>query len=308
MRLTTPHCALLSEPFFILGEGSNTIFVDNYEGIILQVCLKGIEIKETSEHFLVRAAAGENWHQLIVSLMKKGIFGLENLALIPGTVGAAPIQNIGAYGCELADFCQSVETLNLLNGHHEVLTAQDCRFGYRDSVFKRNLTSDMLITHVNLMISKAWRPHNQYGELQSLGDKPSAWDIFSKVVEIRQSKLPDPKKVGNAGSFFKNPVLAPSAFEQLRGKWPNVPAFPQVDGTTKVPAAWLIDTLGFKGKSVGGIGCHSKQPLVLINQHQGTGQELLAMARMIRDKVFDEFNIVLENEVRLVGKHGLVTL
>ncbi|MDF2178577.1 UDP-N-acetylmuramate dehydrogenase [Aliiglaciecola sp. CAU 1673] len=308
VRLTDVDQLIPAEPFYILGEGSNTIFLEDYEGCILQVCLKGVEITEHNDHYMVRVAAGENWHQLVIHLLQEKIFGLENLALIPGTVGAAPIQNIGAYGRELADFCHSVETLHLQNGEKTAIAAVDCQFGYRDSIFKQSEALALLITHVNLRFDKEWKPHNQYGELQALGEAPSPLEIYNKVVEVRQSKLPDPAKVGNAGSFFKNPVVEGDLFRLLKAKWAEIPGYSQEGGRVKIPAAWLIDTLGFKGKTVGGIACHAKQPLVLINQNHGTGQELLTLARDIRDSVYREFGIVLENEVRLMGKLGLITL
>lgn len=294
--------------YFILGEGSNTVFLEEYQGTILKVSLKGMTVKETEEYYQVGVAAGENWHQLVVSLLGKGIFGAENLALIPGTVGAAPIQNIGAYGREMADFCYSVEVVDLHTGDRNELLAEDCQFSYRDSIFKRNHLKGCLITRVNLRFSKNWRGVTNYGELQQLARNPSAQQIFDKVVEIRKAKLPDPAKFGNAGSFFKNPYLSRSLYADLKERWPDIPGYPLHSGEIKVPAAWFIDKLGFKGKMIGGIVCHQQQPLVLANYHNGQPRELLALARQIKQKVKLEFGVELENEVRLIGAQGLVEL
>ncbi|ALS97267.1 UDP-N-acetylmuramate dehydrogenase [Lacimicrobium alkaliphilum] len=294
--------------YFILGEGSNTVFLEEYQGTILKVALKGMTVKETDEYYQVRIAAGENWHQLVVALLGKGIYGAENLALIPGTVGAAPIQNIGAYGRELADFCYSVEVVDLNSGDSDELLAGDCQFSYRDSLFKREKMKGCLITHVNLRFSKSWQGVTDYGELQQLGRDPSAQQIFDKVVEIRKAKLPDPARFGNAGSFFKNPYLSQSLYADLKQRWPEIPGYPLNSGEVKVPAAWFIDKLGFKGKTVGGIICHQKQPLVLANYHNGQPRELLALARQIKQGVKLEFGVELENEVRLMGASGLIEL
>lgn len=295
-------------PYFILGEGSNTVFLEDYQGTILKVALGGVSVKETDKEYQVRTAAGENWHKLVVTLLDKGIFGTENLALIPGTVGAAPIQNIGAYGREFADFCHSVETINLDTGEIDILSAKDCQFAYRDSIFKSAAMPRTLITHVNLRFAKDWQRVTNYGELQQLPGEPGAKEIFAKVVEIRKNKLPDPAKFGNAGSFFKNPCINQSLYNELKRRWPGIPGFSVSCDKVKVPAAWFIDELGFKGKMNGGIICHQNQPLVLANYGNGKPQELLTLAREIKQQVKQEFDVELENEVRLMGARGLIEL
>ncbi|GAB3021238.1 UDP-N-acetylmuramate dehydrogenase [Bowmanella dokdonensis] len=295
-------------PLYILGEGSNSIFVEDFAGTVLKVSLKGIEISETDDLFRIRVAAGENWHDLVTMLMTKGIYGAENLALIPGTLGAAPIQNIGAYGRELAEFCTLVETVNLTTGVVSCFTATECQFGYRDSLFKRAEMASELITYVHMDFPKHWIPQCSYGELQALGSTPTAQQIFDKVVEVRRAKLPDPGKIGNAGSFFKNPVIQRRHFLSLQHEWKDIPCYPVDEEHVKVPAAWLIDRLGFKGKTIGGVACHLSQPLVLVNQAEGTGDELLQLARNIKQSVKKEFSIDLENEVRLIGKQGQICL
>lgn len=293
--------------FYILGEGSNTVFLEDYQGTVIKPAFMGIELEQTDTHYLLKVGAGENWHQLVVWCMQHQIYGLENLALIPGTVGAAPIQNIGAYGIEIEQFIHQVEYYDLKEQSQKSLDLQGCEFAYRDSVFKQRLADQIVITSVILAIPQIWQGVTHYGELKSL-TAPSAMDIFNKVVEVRQSKLPDPAKIGNAGSFFKNPIVSKTLFGQLQQTWPSIPSYPVNADKVKVPAAWLIDQLGFKGKKNGGIGCHPNQALVLTNDGSGTGEQLLKLARAIKVAVLSEFSIALENEVRLIGKNGPVIL
>lgn len=298
----------LQDPYYLLGEGSNSVFLEDYEGCILKVNLKGIEIKETADNYEVKVAAGENWHSLVELLLSKGIYGAENLALIPGTVGAAPIQNIGAYGRELAEFCACVRAHHLSTGERLQFSNSECQFGYRDSIFKRPEMSPIMITEVILHFPKNIAVQTDYGELKALGSLATPMQVFNKVVETRRLKLPDPAVFGNAGSFFKNPIIASSHYESLKQAWPNIPGFVINEHEVKVPAAWLIDRLGFKGKVIGGVACHANQPLVLLNEGTATGQELLELARAIRSSVETHFSITLENEVRLIGAQGLVAL
>lgn len=293
--------------FYILGEGSNTVFLEDYQGTIIKPNFMGIDLEHTDTHYILKVGAGENWHQLVLWCMQHQIYGLENLALIPGTVGAAPIQNIGAYGVEIEQFIHQVEYYDLSEKKHKNLDVQNCEFAYRDSVFKTRLADKVVITGVTFAIPKSWQAVVHYGELKELLE-PHAMDIFNKVVEVRKSKLPDPKKIGNAGSFFKNPVIALNHYIQLQKTWPSIPSYPVDSDKVKVPAAWLIDQLGFKGKKIGGIGCHPKQALVLTNDGSGTGEQLLQLARAIKSAVLSEFSIMLENEVRLIGKNGPVVL
>jgi UDP-N-acetylmuramate dehydrogenase len=296
-----------STPFYILGEGSNTVFLENYQGTVVKPRFKGYKLDQTDTHFILEVGAGENWHQLVLWCMEQHIFGFENLALIPGTVGAAPIQNIGAYGVEIKQFIHKVDYYDLKTQSHRSLDLKGCEFDYRDSVFKKRLADQVVITVVTFAIPKDWQAVVHYGELKELS-KPNAMDIYNKVVEVRQNKLPDPAKIGNAGSFFKNPVINLKHYTSLQKTWPCIPSYCVDDKNVKVPAAWLIDQLGFKGKKIGGIGCHPHQALVLTNDGTGTGKHLLQLARAIKAAVLSEFSIVLENEVRLIGKNGPVIL
>lgn len=293
---------------YLLGEGTNTVFVSDFEGQVVQVALKGIEVEEQAQHYRVTVAAGENWHQLILWLQQQQIFGLENLALIPGTVGAAPVQNIGAYGAELKDFCTAVHCLDIASGERQRWSPSECQFGYRSSQFKTQADPNRLIVAVELCLPKSWRANRQYGELAQLPESVSPETLMAKVIEIRQQKLPDHKQLGNAGSFFKNPIISQTQYQELQLQWPSIPGFPLPSGDVKVPAAWLIDTLGYKGKTAAGIQCHQHQPLVLLNTGNGTGEGLLQMAREIKQQVASHFAIEIENEVRLLGTSGLVHL
>lgn len=296
---------LAGRSHYILGEGSNTIFLEDFAGSVLKVAIKGIALHESAEHYELHVGAGENWHALIEWCLARKIFGFENLALIPGTVGAAPIQNIGAYGLEIEKFIHSVEYLCLASGEVKSLGREECKFAYRDSIFKQQLAGKFIIGMVKFRLPKHWQANAQYAELKTM-QNPSAQDIFAKVVAVRQAKLPDPKKIGNAGSFFKNPIISVSLFKQLHQRFSDLPSYPVDDLQVKIPAAWLIDTLGFKGKQLGGISCHASQPLVLTNDGSGTGKALLTLARQIKQAVKHEFGIELENEVQLVSNSGLV--
>jgi UDP-N-acetylmuramate dehydrogenase len=293
--------------FYILGEGSNTVFLEDYQGTIIKPAFMGVDLVHTDTHYLLKVGASENWHKLVLWCMQHQIYGFENLALIPGTVGAAPIQNIGAYGVEIKQFIHQVDYYDLSEQTHKSLDSLSCEFAYRDSIFKQRLAGQIVITGVTFTIPKRWEAVMHYGELKELIE-PCAIDIFNKVVQVRQDKLPDPSKIGNAGSFFKNPVIAMGQYNKLQQTWPSIPSYFVDSNNVKVPAAWLIDQLGFKGKKIGGIGCHPDQALVLTNDGSGTGEQLLQLARNIRDTVFNEFSIIIENEVRLIGKNGPVAL
>lgn len=306
-ELAVAVSALNNAAFYILGEGSNTVFLENYHGTVIKPVFKGITLEQSDSHYLLKVGAGENWHQLVLWCMQHNIYGFENLALIPGSVGAAPIQNIGAYGVEIEKFIYQVDFYDLATQQLRILEKHQCEFAYRDSVFKQGLANQALITSVTFALPKQWQAVAHYGELKSLSD-PSAVHIFNQVIAIRQAKLPDPSKLGNAGSFFKNPCIKTEHYAHLQQNWPSIPCYRLSDTQVKVPAAWLIDQLGFKGKKVGGIGCHPTQPLVLTNDGTGTGEQLLQLAREIIKEVKSEFAIGLENEVRLIGKDGPVTL
>lgn len=299
--------ALPHKAFYILGEGSNTVFLEDYQGSVISPQFMGKDLQQTDTHYILKVGAGENWHQLVLWCIKQQIYGFENLALIPGTVGAAPIQNIGAYGVEIEQFIQQVDYYDLAKASQQSLAGHECEFAYRDSVFKHKLAGQVVVTSVTFALPKRWRAVAQYAELKELVS-PTALTILNKVIALRQKKLPDPKDIGNAGSFFKNPIIGLEQYSRLQQVWPTIPHYPLDSNQVKVPAAWLIDQLGFKGKKIGGIGCHPHQALVLTNDGSGTGAQLLKLARAIKSAVLREFSIELENEVRLIGKNGPVIL
>ena len=290
--------------FVVLGEGSNTIFMEDFSGEVVRLDLKGKAINETETDYFVTGAASENWHNFIVWLLENDVYGLENLALIPGTVGASPIQNIGAYGVEVKDFIFKVEYFDLTDGNTKSLVNEECLFGYRDSVFKQNLKSTAVITNVTFKIPKTWIPVCTYGELAQLNN-PSAKDIFDKVVSIRGSKLPDPSVLGNAGSFFKNPIVERSIADEIVKHYADAPIYPTPDNKFKLAAGWLIDKCGLKGFELGGIAVHDKQALVLVNKSGvAQGKALKEVILKVQNTVFEKFAVVLETEVRLIGSQG----
>lgn len=294
-------------PFYILGGGSNTIFLEDYAGTVIQPDFKGIEVKEHTDNWALHISAGENWHQLVCFCLENNMPGLENLALIPGNCGAAPIQNIGAYGIEFADFCEYVDWYNFETSEQQRLTRDECNFGYRDSIFKGQLKGEGVIVAVGMSIPKLWQPKLSYPGLQEL-QQPTPKQVFDTVVAIRQSKLPDPEQIPNVGSFFKNPVVDNELYQQLSSRYESMPAFPQANGKVKLAAGWLIDQCGLKGKQIGGTAVHKKQALVLTNIANGSGEDLVALATYVRQQVEDKFAIVLEPEVRLIGAAGETTL
>lgn len=302
---------------YILGGGSNSIFTTDFEGTILVNEINGISHFDTEAHHYLRVGAGENWHDFVTLCMKEKWYGFENLALIPGSVGACPIQNIGAYGVEVNRLIDKVECVFLETGEQVLLSNEDCQFGYRDSVFKHALANKVLITHVNFKLPKHYELETSYGELAALSE-PTPEKVYSKVIEIRKSKLPNPDELGNAGSFFKNPVVPKALYEAIAQKYDSVPHF-VVSGSTelpaleqqqqiKIPAAWLIDQAGFKGKTLNKVRCHPTQPLVLTNLGGATGGDVITMAKDIIASVQGKFGIQLEPEVRLLGNKGLISL
>src|SRR5690554_2395117 len=289
----------------ILGEGTNTLFVEDFCGRVLVNKLQGITITETESAFLVRAQAGENWHQFVLDLNARNIFGLENLALIPGTVGAAPVQNIGAYGVEAAQFIDAVEAWDFINNKTLRWSRNDCEFGYRMSKFKRPEWRHILITAVHFSFPKAWQPVLNYKELSDLPGQVTALQIMQRVIEVRQKKLPDPEKLANAGSFFKNPSVGKSQAQQLSGLHPNLPMYPQAGGEIKLAAGWLIEQAGLKGFQCGGAAVHENQALVLVNKGGATGADVQELAKHIQDTIFKTYQVKLEPEVLLITAHGL---
>lgn len=296
-----------NRPVLILGAGSNILFCEDFSGLIIKVELKGIEIIESECDYRLQVAAGENWHQLVKDCINKGINGLENLALIPGVVGAAPVQNIGAYGIEFKNFCESVEYINLSSGELFTLNAEQCQFSYRDSVFKHELKAEALIINVTIKLTKNWVANSRYGKLQNESSL-TAKQIYQSVCQVRSEKLPDPEKLGNAGSFFKNPLVDKQLADPLQRKYPKMPHYPQPDGRVKLAAGWLIDQAGLKGRQVGGSSVHQQQALVLINKSNASAADIINLAELVRKTVKDKFNVTLEHEVRFIGAKGETNL
>ncbi len=291
----------------VLGGGSNLLLTQDFDGLVLHMANRGIAVTgEDDEHVFVTAQAGENWHGFVQWTLAHGLPGLENLSLIPGSVGASPIQNIGAYGSEMADCFHSLRAFDIETGELMTLDRSACAFGYRDSVFKHGLRDRAVIVEVTFALPKRWQANLRYGELATEVaargmDTPTAQDISAAVIAIRTRKLPDPAQVGNAGSFFKNPVVTAEQREALLAKHPRLVSYPQADGSYKLAAGWLIDQCGWKGKSLGAAGVHEKQALVLVNRGGATGAEVLQLADRIVGDVMQSFGVRLEIEPVLVS-------
>jgi len=288
----------------ILGGGSNLLLTKDFDGLTLRIENRGIEIvQEEQRSAKVKVAAGENWHDFVLWCLDNDLGGIENLALIPGSVGAAPIQNIGAYGVELSQVFESCEALSIETGELKIFNIDECEFGYRNSIFKNSLKEQYIITSVQLNLSKA--PHQTNTSYKGLSEKfdgksPSIQSIAQAVVDIRTAKLPDPDQIGNSGSFFKNPVIPSKQFTQLQKQYPEIPHYPDQGGKIKIPAAWLIDSLGYKGYRANDAGVHQKQALVLVNYGNASGAEIQKLAHQIKDKVLENFSINLEFEVNIL--------
>ena len=302
LRRVIDHPEFGRAPKLILGGGSNLVLTRDVAAVVLKVEIMGRQLlREAGDAWIIEAGAGENWHALVEWTLAMGWPGLENLALIPGTVGAAPVQNIGAYGVELAERFDSLDGIDLVTGRTVTLDARACAFGYRDSVFKQLLAGKTLITRVRLRLPRPWRPVLGYLELQRRMQEtgigaPDARTVFDWVCAIRRAKLPDPAQIGNAGSFFKNPVVSAEQCRDIIGRDPSVVHYPLPDGSAKLAAGWLIDACGWKGKSVGRAGVYERQALVLVNRGGAIGAEVLTLARAIQESVYGRFGIRLEPE------------
>jgi UDP-N-acetylmuramate dehydrogenase len=310
-----------------LGGGSNVLFTKNFGGLVVLNKLKGIEILKVEKDFVfIRALGGEIWHNLVMFAVNHGYWGIENLSLIPGTVGAASIQNIGAYGTELRDVLENVEAYEVATGIKRVFSKEECELGYRDSVFKNKLKNKYFISAITLKLNKKGEKNISYKALKEYLEKParppersgaggnkivsySLRDISNAVIEIRQSKLPDPKILGNAGSFFKNVFVEKTQLQMLQATYPDIPYFEEPadasalagrDGVIKIPAGWLIEQTGWKGKRIGNVGVHEKQALVLINYGEATGEEIIKLANKITVSVKEKFGLELVPEVNIV--------
>jgi UDP-N-acetylmuramate dehydrogenase len=297
-------------PKFVLGGGSNIVLTGDVKPLVLKVEVMGRRLVEDGpKAVVIEAGAGENWHDLVTWTLDQGHPGLENLALIPGTVGASPVQNVGAYGVELQDRFESLDAIDLFTGKTFTLDAAQCAFGYRDSVFKHvaakegdfGLGGRALILRVRFRLPKPWKPVVGYLDLsrkmQETGIRePTARQIYEWVCAVRSAKLPDPRVIGNAGSFFKNPTVTPEQCQDIIAREPNIVHYPLPDGSVKLAAGWLIDACGWKGKSVGNAGVYEKQALVLVNRGGATGGEVVTLARAIQTSVYERFGIRLEPE------------
>jgi UDP-N-acetylmuramate dehydrogenase len=293
----------------ILGGGSNLLFIGDYPGLVIYPQLKGIQvIAEDDRQVTLRVAASEVWHEFVCYCLDKGYFGLENLALIPGTVGAAPVQNIGAYGVEVEPFIRQIECFDLQQGELTIFSHDDCQFGYRDSLIKQAGQGHYLVTSVDFVLRKksklvlTYKPLSEYfANLTSV----SPQQVFERVCQIRAEKLPDPAQLANAGSFFKNPVISQQHYQQLKQSFPALVAYPvdsEMAQSYKVAAGWLIEIAGFKGKVIGKVGVHKHQALVLVNYSDDDGSNILALAQTIMQAVKQMFGIKLEAEVRVLGQ------
>lgn len=304
--LATPFAQ--SQPKFILGGGSNMLLVGDLQGLVIHNRIRRFEVlSENAESILLAVGGGEVWHDVVMRCIEQGWGGIENLSLIPGSVGAAPIQNIGAYGVELKDVFERLTAIDLTTGRIQVFHHPDCQFGYRDSVFKREHKGRFIIVEVVFRLQKS--PHTlhlEYGairdELSQAGiTQPTIGDVSQAVMAIRRSKLPDPAQIGNAGSFFKNPEIPKAQFDALKALHPSLPGYVVDDTTMKLPAGWLIEQAGWKGKRLGNYGVHAAQALVLVNHGGAHGRDILALSQAIMDDIQAKFGIHLEREVNIVG-------
>ena len=300
------HPSLQGQPILLLGEGSNVLFVRDFDGVVVTMKTRGVgELDGDASAARIRVAAGEHWDGFVRWALAHGHAGLENLILIPGSVGAAPMQNIGAYGVEIGEFIESVEAFDLQERRFTALANAQCEFGYRDSLFKRH-PDRWMITAITLRLPRAWAPRVEYSgvreELHRLGiEHPAPIHVAEAVVSLRTRKLPDPAVIGNAGSFFKNPIVPVVQATALRAELPELPCWPAAGGGSKLSAAWLIEAGGFKGLRGGDAGISNRHALVLVNHGHATGAQLWALAQRVRDGVRERFGVVLEPEPRVIG-------
>lgn len=291
----------------IIGGGSNVLFTDHFRGLVIKNNLKGIElIKDEGDTVIVKAAAGENWHTFVLWSLDQNYSGLENLSLIPGCVGASPMQNIGAYGVEIKDVFDSLEAYSLIDGALKSFNKQECEFGYRESVFKRKLKDEYFITSVSFRLRRSKQLNTSYGainaELEAMQIKsPGVKDVSNAVINIRQSKLPDPKVLGNAGSFFKNPEVSKDTHDRLKSEFPDLVAYNLGNGNFKLAAGWLIEKSGLKGFELNGAAVHDKQALVLVNKQNASGQTIYKLSTVVIETVYKMFGVLLEREVNIIS-------
>ncbi len=294
-------------PKLILGGGSNVLLLKDFEGVVIKNNIEGIRtLHEDDNHIVLEAGAGVNWHQFVQYTLDHNYGGIENLSLIPGTVGAAPMQNIGAYGIEIKDVFEQLHAVALADGSLKKFDTEACDFGYRHSVFKTSLRGQYIITRVAFRLQKVHQLNISYGAIQETLlqhgiQEPGIKDVSEAVIKIRQSKLPDPAKIGNAGSFFKNPSISKADYEGLKQQYPNIPGYELPEALVKVPAGWLIEQCGWKGKRLGNVGVHPMQALVIVNHGGATGAEVKALSEQIQASVEEKFGIPLQPEVNFIG-------
>ncbi|WP_367680702.1 UDP-N-acetylmuramate dehydrogenase [Candidatus Fukatsuia anoeciicola] len=304
---TWNEARIIDQAILLLGEGSNVLFIEDFSGILLLNRIKGISYTEDNSAWYLHVGAGENWHYLVCYTLQHCINGLENLALIPGCVGAAPIQNIGAYGVELQNVCQYIDLLDLNNGTSQRLMVEDCKFGYRDSIFKHSYKESFVIIAVGIKLIKAWIPTLSHSDLNQLDPSTiTAKEIFNKVCAIRRRKIPDPTITGNAGSFFKNPIVSRKKVMEILKKYPKAPYYIQPNHCIKLAAGWLIENCALKGYRVGGAAVHQQQAAVLVNINNAVSQDILNLARHVYKQVATKFAIYLEPEVNFIAANGKI--
>lgn len=305
----TVRSECVERPYLVLGAGSNLLLTGDYEGTVLHSSIRGVEVIETNEGdddgcTMLRCGSGETWDDVVRHCVENGFYGAENLSGIPGDVGATAVQNVGAYGAEISELVYEVEAVDLTTAETRLFSNADCRYAYRYSAFK-SMPGRYFITHVTYRLRKSFAPNTSYGNIRAVLEeknisKPTAKELRTAIIEIRNAKLPDPKKEGNAGSFFMNPIVSPDVFARIAAQYPAVPSYPLPDGRVKVPAAWLIEQCGWKGKALGRAAVHSRQPLVLVNRDAAKGEDILALCRAIQADVAETFGIELQPEVNIV--------
>lgn len=306
---TWKKCKLYNLPYIILGEGSNVLFLENYPGIIIINRIKGVKIQEKKNVWLLHVFSGEKWHDLVKYTMRMGFFGLENLSLVPGSVGSAAIQNIGAYGLEIKNICEYVDVLSLEKNKIIRLKKESCQFSYRNSIFKHQYKNEYAVIAVGIKIKKKWNPILFPLLLKNKKIiQINPHKIFNIVCQIRKNKLPNLKKIGNAGSFFKNPIITYQIAKKILSKYVHVPYYPQKNGFIKISAAWLIEKCNFKNIQIGDAAIYEKHKLILINKKKATGQEILKLAKIIQKNILKKFDILLEPEIDFINSSGRTKL
>lgn len=306
LRALLTDFALPVSKILVIGGGSNVLLLHNFDGLVIHNQISGIQqIREDDQHVWVQVGAGENWHQFVMYCIRHNLAGIENLSLIPGDVGAAPMQNIGAYGVEIKQVFEELTAIELQTGKQIKFNYSDCQFGYRNSIFKNKYKNQFIITTVTFRLNKHPTYEISYGAIKKTLEDMQIKELSIKaisdaVIKIRRNKLPDPKQIGNAGSFFKNPEIDPVLYQRLKAKFPDIPSFATHTNKIKIPAGWLIEQCGWKGKRFGDIGVYNNQALILVNYGQGTGQAIYELAEKIQRSVYERFNIQLEPEVNII--------